>query len=775
MRTSLPVLLASLAIVSPAFGQPAARLGDPEVTRFDGYSSVRVTVTTPRQMLAVTSLMDMLLSESSGVGTFDVLLAPGKLKALTDLGIQHAVLSPNIQDQIDAESRRIRTALLLNHAGQGQREGRAWFDDYKTLAEINAYADALAAAKPAIVTMQNVGASLQGRQLRAIRITAPGNPPGNPRPAVIYHGGQHAREWITPMTVVYIADQLINGYGVEPWITSMLNNVEVIIIPVMNPDGYEYTWTNNRMWRKNRRNNGGGTTGVDLNRNWGFGWGGEGASTDPGNDTYRGPSAFSEPETQVMRDFITANPQIRAHIDFHSYSQLILSPYGYTATLPPDAAKFNRINAVMETQIESLYGTQYVSGPTYTTIYPASGGSSDWTYGSRGILGWGWELRDTGENGFVLPPEQIIPTGQETILAVRALTEYIAYPVQFSFPRPLPTQVSVDGSSTVDVTIISREGTVQAGSPKLYARAGSTGSFSAFTLTSVGGDTFRATLPPGFCNDYIEYYFEAAGSSGGVGRSPANAPTEFYQALAFGVESIYANACESSAGWVVGAAGDNATAGVWGLMDPQATAAQPGDDHSPVGTQCWVTDGRAGSGVGTYDVDGGVTTLTSPTFSAVENLHDFIGADAVLSYARWYSNDQGSAPNADSMPILISNDNGATWTQLEDVSENAGSWVVKSFRVADYITPTSQMKLRFIARDLGSGSVVEAAIDDIALNIFGCPRRPADFNGDGFIDLEDFSAFVEAFEAGDDSADFDESGFVDTDDFDAFVEAFELG
>lgn len=774
MRTGLPALVASLALASTSLAQPAARAGDPDVTRFDGYASVRVSVNSPRQLLAVTSLMDSLLSESSGVGAFDILLAPGKLQALTDLGIPHTVIAPDVQALIDAESRRIRTRLLLNDAGQAQR-GRTWFDDFKPLADINAYADSLAASKPAVAAVQNIGLSLQGRPLRAIRITAPGNPPGNPRPAVIYHGGQHAREWITPMTVMYIADQLVNGYGVEPWITSMLQNVEVIIVPVMNPDGYEYTWTSNRMWRKNRRANAGGTFGVDLNRNWGFGWGGEGASTDPGNDTYRGPSAFSEPETQVMRDFITANNQIRAHIDFHSYSQLILSPYGYTATLPPDAAKFTRINSVLETQIESLYGTQYEAGPTYTTIYPASGGSSDWTYGSRGILGWGWELRDTGEFGFILPPEQIIPTAQETMLAVRALTEYIAYPVQFSFPRPLPTQLEIGGANTIDVTIISREGSIQAGSANLYVRTDPSMSFTALPLTSLGSDNYRATLPDGVCNDFVQYYFEAAGSSGGIGRSPANAPAEFHQAVAFASQTLFSDACEAATGWVVGASGDNATAGIWGLMDPQATSAQPGDDHSPSGTRCWVTDGRSGSGVGTYDVDGGVTTLTSPTFSAIEDIRDFVGTDAVVSYARWYSNNQGSAPNADSMPILISNDDGATWTQLEDVSENLSAWAVRSFRIADYVTPTSQMKLRFVARDLGSGSVVEAAIDDIAVTMLGCPRRPADFNGDGFIDLEDFSDFVEAFEAGDDLADFDGTGFVDTDDFDAFVEAFEQG
>ncbi|MCG3122758.1 MAG: hypothetical protein GIKADHBN_01160 [Phycisphaerales bacterium] len=769
MRCLLTALAGTFFLSAIAGAQPLAVPGDPNVVRYDGYSAVRVTISTPRQLLAVSSLMDSLLSESQGLGQFDVLVGPGKVDALRELGITFTVLNPNIQELIDAEAAR-----LAGRAGEpAGRRGRAWFDDYKDLAAIEAYLDTLAASKPGLSTIQTIGASLQGRAMKAIRITAPGGP--TTRPSVIYHGGQHAREWISPMTVMYIADRLVAGYGSDPRITSLLDNVEVIIVPVMNPDGYVFTWTNNRMWRKNRRDNGDGSIGVDLNRNWGYQWGGEGASSNPGNDTYRGPSAFSEPETQVMRDFISATSSLRAHIDFHSYSQLILSPWGYTASPPPAAATFNMLNAEMEAAIESVHGTNYTAGPTYTTIYPASGVASDWTYGARGLLGFGWELRDTGTFGFILPADQIIPTGEETLEAVMVLTEYVAYPFVFSFPQPLPTQVAVETATPVTVTVLPRSGSVAAGTPTLYARVGTFGSFTPTPLTPLGGNSYQAELPAAPCNDTVQYYFAATSTDGVTLTSPFSAPATAHEAVAYSSIVTVSDACEAVGGWVVGAPGDNATSGVWGLMDPQATAAQPGDDHSAAGTQCWVTDGRAGSSVGTYDIDGGTTTLTTPTFSAVEDEFEFVGFDAAVSYARWYSNDQGSNPNSDSMPVQISNDNGATWVPLEDVTENAGAWVVKTFRIADYVTPTAQMKLRFVARDLGGGSIVEAAVDDLAVTVLGCPRRPADFNGDGFIDLEDYTAFVIAFEAGDDSADFDGSGFVDTDDFDAFVVAFEQG
>ncbi len=770
-RYAAALVMFCAGTAAPAFAQPLARTGDPSVVRYDGYSSARVTVRSARELLAVSSLMDSLLSESMGMGTFDVLLAPGKTDRLRDLGIQFRILNPNIQRAIDAESARLRGLQERDHGAPPA--GRAWFDDYKDNAAINAYLDTLAAVKPGLSTLQTIGTSLQSRDIRAIRITAPGGPPD--RPAVIYHGCQHAREWISPMTVMWFADQLVNGYGSDARITSLLNSVEVVLVPVANPDGYAYTWTTNRMWRKNRRDNGDGTFGVDLNRNWGYQWGGQGASSATNDETYRGPSAFSEPETRVLRDFIIANPRLKAHIDFHSYSQLILSPYGYTSTLPPDNALFNLLNGEIEAATEALYGTAYTAGPTYTTIYPASGVSSDWTYGARGMLGWGWELRDTGQNGFTLPPAQIIPTGQETFQGALVLTEYVAYPFVFSFPQALPEIVSADTTTDITVSIMPRSGSVQPGSQKLYARVGGSGPFTASALVSLGGTSYRATLPAATCGDLVQYYFEASGTDGRTLRSPFDAPGGLHQAAAFQTRVNFTDECESATGWSASAAGDNATAGLWGVLDPQATAAQPENDHSAAGTRCWITDGRAGTSVGQYDVDGGTTTLTSPTFDATEHDHEFVGFDATISYARWYSNNQGSAPNADSMPVLISNDDGSTWIQLEDVSENAGAWVVKTFRIADVITPTDKMKLRFQARDLGSGSIVEAGVDDLQVVLYGCPRRPADFNGDGFVDLEDFTAFVLAFEAGDDSADVDGTGFVDTEDYDAFVRAFEEG
>jgi hypothetical protein len=169
--------------------------------------------------------------------------------------------------------------------------------------------------------------------------------------------------------------------------------------------------------------------------------------------------------------------------------------------------------------------------------------------------------------------------------------------------------------------------------------------------------------------------------------------------------------------WTVGATGDTATTGIWARVDPLGTTAQPEDDHTPSpGVKAWITGQGTGGAVGEADVDGGSTTLVSPAY-------DCTGlTEAYVSYSRWYSNNTGAAPNADSMPVEISADNGATWIQLENVAENAGVWVDKTFRINDYFTPSAQVRLRFRAQDLGSGSIVEAGVDD--LRIYGTNYAP---------------------------------------------------
>jgi DNA-binding beta-propeller fold protein YncE len=185
---------------------------------------------------------------------------------------------------------------------------------------------------------------------------------------------------------------------------------------------------------------------------------------------------------------------------------------------------------------------------------------------------------------------------------------------------------------------------------------------------------------------------------------------------------------ESDLGWTAGDPGDTATAGIWTRVDPNGTAAQPEDDHTPgVGTVCFVTgQGTAGGGVGENDVDGGKTTLLSPVYDLSAD------SDVELSYWRWFSNNAGSSPNEDVFVVEISDDGGGSWTTVETVgptgAEVSGGWFLHQFRVADFVTPTTDVVLRFVAEDAGAGSIVEAAVDDLAI-VATCCAPPPEVDG----------------------------------------------
>lgn len=704
-----------------------------------GDQVVRVEVASEDQLKALIALDLDVWSHDIGVGPVDVHASQIEREAISALGMAYDVLIPDLKMLYDAE----RAQVLQRGAGP--------FETYLPLADMIAFINGLAAARPDLCEVVDIGDSLQGRDIWMIRITGPdngGEPARDDRPGVFYHGLQHCREWVTGPVVLYIANYLVNNYDSDPCVKELVDRTNFYLAPCVNPDGYEYTWTNVRLWRKNRRPNGDGSYGVDLNRNWGHQWGfdNSGSSPTPSSDIYRGPSPFSEPETQVLRDFVLAHPNIRAYMDYHSYSQLILWPWGYTPALPPDQAVFNTVGQRMRELIQAVHGQSYVAGPINTTIYPANGGSADWVYGGNShlILAYSIELRDTGASGFLLPAEQIIPTCEENLAGILHLSRWVSSGLVVEPAAGIPAIVQSGMPVTLDVRISSLQETYLAGSGRCYYRFGTGGDFAEVSLTPAGGDVYSATIPAPPCGSPVEFYFTATGDGGHLVRNPCGAPASVYSSFAAELDVAYAEAFEASHGWTVGDTGDNATSGIWGAMIPQATAAQPGEDHTPApGVICFVTDGRAGSGLGTYDIDGGKTTLKGPVLDLSSM------SDPIISYWRWYSNNQGAAPNADIFEVDISNDGGSNWVNAETVGpagpETGGGWFRHEFRVADILTPSSQIRLRFVASDFGSGSIVEAALDDFEVRDVGCacPTTLGDMDGDGLVTGLDIAGFVD--------------------------------
>jgi hypothetical protein len=318
---------------------------------------------------------------------------------------------------------------------------------------------------------------------------------------------------------------------------------------------------------------------------------------------------------------------------------------------------------------------------------------------------------------------------------------------QITFPAGLPAALTPNGLTPVQVRIEPLVGTVNASTAKVFIRTVGGSSYVTYPLTPLGSNLYQANLPGGDCPSEVNYYFTVQMASGDIMASPSTAPAQFYAtpvASEFG-ELVFDTFEAATSSWTVGATGDTATAGLWTRVDPVGTAAQPEDDFtaSP-GVKCWVTgQGAVGGAAGVADVDGGATTLVSPAF-------DCSGfADAYISYHRWYSNNTGAGPNADSMPIEISGDNGTTWVQLENVTENAGAWVKKTFRIQTYVPASTQVRIRFRAQDLNAGSIIEAAVDDV--RVYGATCTPAlvgDLDGNGVVNGLDLAVLLGAWGTG---------------------------
>ncbi len=695
------------------------------------------------------ALRDMRLMDSIGADMWshgvtprgvDFMVTGAQRGAVERAGIAFETTISDVDALIRAEHERLS-------AQQGGLAGADFFADFRPLGQIDARLDELAALHPARASVVVVGQSLEGRTIRGLRISALSDPAPAGTPAILFDACQHAREWATPPVAMYIAQRLLDDYGVDPEVTAIVDSAEVFIVPVVNVDGYAWTWASvdNRLWRKNRRINGDGTFGVDLNRNWGDHWGGAGSSATPSSDTYRGTSAFSEPETAAMRNFTQARPNLVANIDFHSFSQLVLASWGWTVEPAPQAALLQSIGNQMKAAILSTHAVDYIAGPIGSTLYLASGGSVDWFYASEGMLSWTIEVRDTGAYGFIMPPSEILPTIEENFAGAMVLAAAALEPAQLSLPAPLPSSVQPATPVSVAVNVFAPSGGAPLAVHALWRVDGA--QWQSVSLNAVGNGNYGGAIPGAGCGSEIEVAFDAV-----YPAQTARLPDAGGFPIAVdSLETVAEDALEI-AGWSLGATGDTATSGIWVHGDPVGTTSQPENDHTAAGTNCYFTgQGAAGGGAGSADVDGGATTLTTPPFDAS-------APGTVVSYFRWWANHLGGNPGQDSMLVSGSADDGATWTLLETVSAGNTAWLGAAINLDGLLVPSTSTRLRFVAADLGGGSLVEAAIDDFALSVAGCDR-PADLDGSGAVDGADLGLMLAAWGASG-AADLDGDGVV---------------
>ncbi|KFO29345.1 Carboxypeptidase A2 [Fukomys damarensis] len=287
--------------------------------------------------------------------------------------------------------------------------------------QISKQMDNLVAEHPGLVSKVNIGSSFEKRPMNVLKFST-----GGDKPAIWLDAGIHAREWVTQATALWIANKIASDYGNDPSTTSILDTMDIFLLPVTNPDGYVFSHTQNRMWRKTRSKVSGSLcVGVDANRNWDAGFGGPGASNSPCSDSYHGPRANSEVEVKSIVDFIKSHGAVKAFLTLHSYSQLLMFPYGYTCTKSDNFDELEEVAQKASQSVTSLYGTKYEVGPICSVIYQASGGSIDWSYDSGIKYSFAFELRDTGYHGFLLPAKQIVPTAEETWLGLKTIMEHV--------------------------------------------------------------------------------------------------------------------------------------------------------------------------------------------------------------------------------------------------------------------------------------------------------------------------------------------------------------
>lgn len=386
------------------------------------YSKSRIYI---NSNIDIKNLMDHGVAADHGIikqNTFiESVFSSQEIEKAKSLGYQVVTLVEDMQEYYiknvrDRETRKSKNPEPCESSGVTEYETPANFNlgsmgGFLTYTQILAELDDMQALYPDLITIKSPISSFETIENRPIYwIKISDNPTTNEsEPEILYTAIHHAREPASVQQLIFYMWYLLENYSSDSDIQTLVDNTEMYFVPVINVDGYIYNETTNPngggYWRKNRRNNGDGTYGVDLNRNYSYEWGGSGTSGS-GGETYPGTSGFSEPETQAIKWFCEQHSFIMA-LNNHTYSELLLYPFGYAANTPtPDDEAFQAISSLMVSQ--NGYTNQISAN-----LYPASGVSDDWMYGDTSTHDKIFAM--TPEIGYAFWPSQsdIIPICKE--------------------------------------------------------------------------------------------------------------------------------------------------------------------------------------------------------------------------------------------------------------------------------------------------------------------------------------------------------------------------
>lgn len=342
-----------------------------------GHSLIRIHVRDAAELRRIWSAgLDFEGSSGKPGGWMEFVATSAEMLELAALGIHHVVTEPDLS----AASAKGLSPTPMDALGFGTGS----MGGYYTLSEVGEQLDSMRLLYPGQITeKQVIGYSIEGRPIWAVKISDNPESDEPDEPGVMYTALTHAREPAGMMTVVYYMWWLLEQYASNPTAAYLVNSREVWFVPVFNVDGYAYNESTNPsgggFWRKNRRNNGNGSWGIDLNRNFGpeYMWNAPngGSSTNTGSDTYRGTAPFSEPESQTIDTFMRLHT-IRACLNYHTYSRLLIYPYGYLEAESGDSLIYR------ELAFDMTRVNRYATGTDQQTVnYSTRGNTDDYMYG----------------------------------------------------------------------------------------------------------------------------------------------------------------------------------------------------------------------------------------------------------------------------------------------------------------------------------------------------------------------------------------------------------
>jgi len=613
-------------------------------TQQSTYSRVRIFLEGQNVRTLLQTGVDLTGFDKSGNSVTSE-LSSEELKRISDAGFRYDILIEDVQ----------KFYVERNKNSKAQVKGASAVNDlstewpvpanftlgscggFLTIDDMVAQLDLMQSLYPNLITIkQSISDSIttiEGRPIYFVKISD--NPSvAEPEPQVLYTGMHHAREPIGMQHLLYYMWYLLENYSTNPEVKNVVDNTELYFIPVVNVDGYQYNITSNPagggMWRKNRRVSGGGNIGIDINRNYGYMWGydDEGSSPDPASEVYRGPSAFSEPETRMMKYFCEGH-EFKIALNYHSYSNLFLYAWGWSPELTPDEPVFNAYASIMTTE------SNYTFGPGYSTIYATNGGSDDWMYGEQTskpkILAYTPEV---GGTGFWPVEGEIIPLCQQNMLASLTAAKLVGKFGKISDDSPLFIYQDngylkfdvkrlgmQDGDFTVSITPLGNA----------FASVGSPLTLSGMALLEKRGDSISYQLAPvNHVGDTLSYVL--------VLDNGMYTTTDTVQRIFGFPYTLFSDKLDTKDNWT----------GLWNLTANSYYSAPTSMTDSPFGNY-GNNANRSISLINPVSVN--PTLLTVLEFRAhwaLENDYDFV-------------------------QLKISSDNGSTWTPLSGKYTNAGS------------------------------------------------------------------------------------------------------